>query len=523
MEAAIKYDTGRVAVSQASGALPPERIGALEARWDGGGRMTSLGGLAYFAEYLKEGGFLDELLRCSPLRYASNNAPDPADVMGTLVVSVLDGITRYSGINGLRRDEVCPELMGFRRMVSEDSVRRGLLQSAARPEEWEAWLRRLEDRATLPLLSEPYVADMDNTVKTLYGHQEGAERGYNPAKPGRPSHNYQTWAMGATRLVLGVGVLPGRRHSGRHGAALALDWIRRLPAHLWPSLLRGDVGFGSSGVMEEAEGLGLRYLFKLARSRRMKRLFRQLCQGGEWLDAGRGWEGLFVPLRLTGWPRVRRCLFLRRPAGTEPASENKADRQLLLPAFGEIVEPPGEGRKWDFCVLATNCADLDAVALSQLYRDRADCENVFDELKNHWGWGGFVTRDLARTRLVARLTALLYNLWTVFTRLVSPEAHREAETSRPMLLGVLGRVTKSGRKTTIHLVSNHAAGERIAAALSSVHAFMRRLNATAGQLDGLKRWTIILAAAFRHFLHGNTPHPPLDGEQWLLPLASAAY
>ena len=32
-----------------------------------------------------------------------------------------------------------------------DRARRGLLQSAARPEEWEAWLRRLQDRATLPL------------------------------------------------------------------------------------------------------------------------------------------------------------------------------------------------------------------------------------------------------------------------------------------------------------------------------------------------------------------------------------
>jgi hypothetical protein len=29
-------------------------------------------------------------------------------------------------------------------------------------------------------------------VKTLYGEQEGAEIGYNPHKPGRPSHAYHT-------------------------------------------------------------------------------------------------------------------------------------------------------------------------------------------------------------------------------------------------------------------------------------------------------------------------------------------
>jgi len=44
-------------------------------------------------------------------------------------------------------------------------------------------------------------------------------------------------------------------------------------------------------------------------------------------------------------------------------------------------------------VLVTNL-DYEVLGLGQLYRDRADCENTFDELKNHWGWGGFTTLDL---------------------------------------------------------------------------------------------------------------------------------
>lgn len=38
------------------------------------------------------------------------------------------------------------------------------------------------------------------------------------------------------------------------------------------------------------------------------------------------------------------------------------------------------------------------LALAQLYRDRADAENHFDELKNPWGWGGFTTRDKRASR-----------------------------------------------------------------------------------------------------------------------------
>ena len=32
----------------------------------------------------------------------------------------------------------------------------------------------------------------------------------------------------------------------------------------------------------------------------------------------------------------------------------------------------------------------------QLYRDRADAENAFDELKNQWALGGFTTQDMNR-------------------------------------------------------------------------------------------------------------------------------
>ena len=53
-----------------------------------------------------------------------------------------------------------------------------------------------------PLLSEPWVLDVDTTVKLLYGHQEDAKVGYNPAKPGRPSHAYHSYFIGGARIVL---------------------------------------------------------------------------------------------------------------------------------------------------------------------------------------------------------------------------------------------------------------------------------------------------------------------------------
>ena len=68
---------------------------------------------------------------------------------------------------------------------------------------------------------------------------------------------------------------------------------------------------------------------------------------------------------------------------------------------------------YEYIVLVSN-DNLPIIALAQLYRDRADCENVFDEIKNQWGWAGFVTQDLQRCGVIGRLIALIYNWWNIF-------------------------------------------------------------------------------------------------------------
>jgi hypothetical protein len=48
------------------------------------------------------------------------------------------------------------------------------------------------------------------------------------------------------------------------------------------------------------------------------------------------------------------------------------------------------------------------LTVAQLYRDCGNAENPFDELKNHWGWGGLTTQDIKRCRFMAWIIALTY-------------------------------------------------------------------------------------------------------------------
>lgn len=68
-------------------------------------------------------------------------------------------------------------------------------------------------------LGKPWVLDIDATIKPMYGRQEGAEMGCNPAKPGRPSHVLHTFWVGNLRLVLDVQVRSGKQHTSGHAKA----------------------------------------------------------------------------------------------------------------------------------------------------------------------------------------------------------------------------------------------------------------------------------------------------------------
>src|SRR4030088_2001278 len=81
----------------------------------------------------------------------------------------------------LRCDPVNPPLLGMRKVVSEDAVRRGF--DKIEEDAGLSWLQEHLDYCTRPLLGEPWILDVDTTVKPLYGHQEGA-MGLQPAQAG---------------------------------------------------------------------------------------------------------------------------------------------------------------------------------------------------------------------------------------------------------------------------------------------------------------------------------------------------
>ena len=142
--------------------------GKLDVSWNPESQVTQWGGLAYFVSYLKTSGLFDRLVEDAPFHYTSPNAPAVRDVVGTAVLAIICGFTRYVHINRLRNDTVLATLLGLGRIVCEDSVRRAL--KGADEQELNAWLARHEKDVFDRLLDHQYVLDVDNTVKPIFGH-----------------------------------------------------------------------------------------------------------------------------------------------------------------------------------------------------------------------------------------------------------------------------------------------------------------------------------------------------------------
>src|SRR6202171_6441043 len=474
--------------------------GKIQFRWAPDAGVSSLGQMPFFIEFLKTSGLFEDWVKDCPLQYTSPNAPQKRDVLGTILLSVLAGHWRYAHMSALRGDGVNPELLGMTKVASEDSVRRALL--ALKEEESEQWLKQHLKASYEPLLEEPWALDVDTTVKPLYGHQEDAKVGYNPQKPGRPSHAYHTYFIGNLRMVMDVEVQAGNQTAASFAQPALWSLLDGLPQASYPRFLRGDCNWGTERAMEGTEQREIPYVFKLKQSVNVKKLIAKIMRHDHWVDAGQKWQGLDTELQLSGWSKKRRVVVLRRPLREGVTEEKKSKRKAAKQLNLDLPEATYRGVLYEYAVLVTSLKD-EVRTIAQHYRDRGDSENNFDELKNQWAWGGFTTHDRKRCQVMARITALVYNWWTIFMRLGIPDKHAEAITSRPLALYGIARRTRHSNQTTVEVTSTHSKAGPMAQALNQVSGLLKRIKATAEQFTQPARWRLILSAAFQRFLHGR--------------------
>jgi Transposase DDE domain len=270
-----------------------------------------------------------------------------------------------------------------------------------------------------------------------------------------------TYLIAQLRLVLGAEVQAGNEAASSHAQPGFWKYFDNLPGTLRPVFRRGDIGWGSDWMMQEAEQRDQPYLFKIRQSAKIKELLAGSFAVDQWQSAGQGWEGTWSEVRLAGWTHKRRIIILRRPLHEDPIMAKRTGKGRRKAQLELEMGWVQDGTVlYENAVLVTSMVD-DIFTLAQHYRDRGDAENNFDELKNQWGWLGFTTHDHARSEMMTLFVALVYNWWSLFTRLSTPNKRAEAITSRPLWLHAIGRKTSHSNQSALTLTSLHAAATKI--------------------------------------------------------------
>ena len=489
--------------------------GRYYAEWDPDSPVTVHGQLAFFAQFLQAGQRWDDFMSDCPLHYAGNRGSGARNVFGTAALSVLCGHWRYLHMNAIRGDAVNAGLLGIGKIVSDDVVRHALNHLIDEKAALD-WLAKHQRLCLEPMLTLPWILDIDSTVKPLYGRQQGAEVGYNPHKPGRPSHVYHSYFVANLRLCIATDVRPGKQHAAGHGQPGLWRTLRAIPRTCWPAFVRGDCGYGQEALMNECAAEGVPFLFKLRFTKNVKSLVtRMMYGGGQWQADGHGWEVIESTLKLEGWSRERRVIIVREGSASAPVDENPAhlarpgkrrgkDRGLLPEASGPAWKSaaPWSG-KLAVLVTSLEATAYPATTIAQQYRDRGDMENNYDELKNQWGWNGYTTKKLAPCRIMANLIALISNWWNLYVRLFDEEHHREAITSRPALLSGVARQTMHAGQRSVKVSILHEKADVIVKAITVISNLLTRVNAITAKWTPAQAWSAILTRIFRSKLGGK--------------------
>jgi hypothetical protein len=436
--------------------------------------MTPFGGLVPWAAFTKKTGIFEALAQNSPAVRTSNNALSVYDIITSFSLTTLCDGTHFSDVNRLRHDPAIPELFGMKRVASDDTVRRFF--KSIDIEDARSWIAG----AASPICSalpNNYIVDWDSTIITRYGQQEDAVVGYNPTKRGRPSHHPLLAVVANTRLCLHYSHRPGNAASSTDCIDAMKDALDYCGEKHRPLLNRGDIGFGHNKIMSwhETTVNAPYYLFKLKITNNVRRAFAKINED-DWhgTDCFGVLQTAEKMLQLPSWDRPRRVVFGRRLQGLIPAEQSGKFWDTYKHEYEAYITdlPVEEANSWQ---------------IVDLYRKRADCENVFDELKNQWGFAGFCAHDANVTEIAARLLLLTYNLWTLFCRLMCPGKHIEAVTGRRWYLLIAAQLVTSGRQRTMKISVSQ---QWLKDLLDGYNRVLNWLNSTAPQLDYLRKFSL---------------------------------
>jgi hypothetical protein len=354
-------------------------------------------------------------------------------MMLALVYPVVLGLDRLETASFLRSNGNFQYLTGLPSFPDPQTLRRFLLQA---PPRFSDQLHRVNDRLLQTFIHLPdhrsrLIFDLDSTVVTVFGHQAGAEVGYNPRYRGKRSYNPLLCMEANSGYLWDAQLRAGNAGTWNGSPELLHTCFANVPADIRELRLRADAGFAFNPLFDALESRSAQYTVVA----RLTPALKRLLPGLRYASVNRDWEMADFEHRLQSWSRTRRFVVARRLLSGD-------ERQPTLFALGRY-----EYRAW-----VTNLS-LTPAGVWHFYDARAAIEPRIGELLEDYALRKIPTRSFEANALFLEIIRLAYNLVNAFQQLCLQESWQSLTLSklRYKLFLLPGEITRPQNRPTLRL------------------------------------------------------------------------
>jgi hypothetical protein len=399
------------------------------------GGLTHYGGILFFQEFARVLQLRRFLTRY--LHYPRRNQRYLlSQMILALIYPVILGLDRLETASLLRSNGTFQYLTGLQSYPDPQSLRRFLLQA---PPEFREQLHRLNDHLLQQFIHRPehrsrLILDLDSTVITVFGHQEGAAVGYNPRYRGKRSYDPLLCLEANSSFLWDAELRPGDAGTWAGSEELLASCFVSIPSDIREVRVRADAGFGYRPVLDMLEARPAQY----AVVARMTAPIKRALGGLRYQRLNPRWEIAEFEQQASDWPQARRCVVARRLIEeTEPEPTLfTLERYLYRAWFTNLpLMPAGV---WHF------------------YEGRAGMEPRIRELREDFALRKIPTRAWAANALYLEVVRLAYNLVTAFQRTCLPAEWQSLTLSklRHRLFWLPGELTRPQNRPTLRLANS---------------------------------------------------------------------
>lgn len=420
-------------VSKKSSRISPKKIHISK----GAKGLTAQAGLIPVANFLRKQGVISLIQGTVKHQRGATALYDVVDAIFLPIIAIIGGARSISGIVTVWTDNVLCRAAGWLSIPDETTFGRLLrtfkerhineLETLTHRIRAKIWRQALRSGKNLVGAMSTLVIDVDSTVKTVYGSQEGVSKGYNPHKKGADSYHPLLAFCAETKEILQGWLRCGNAYTSNG----IVEFTKQLLAHL-PNrtriLFRGDSGFFVGGLLDLLDRENHGYLIKV----KLKGLVGLLSvQQWEPVPGQPGWEQCRFYHQCASWSMSRLFMAVRIEKPTDPNAE---------PTLFEM-------KQYDqFCYVVTDCQN--PWQAHKQYGQRATCETWIEEAKNQTALAHIKTDNFLANSALFQSAILAYNTLRWMALLSGDAVLRrwEPSTLRTFIIRMAAKFTTGSRQ-----------------------------------------------------------------------------